>query len=282
MTAWAMPWWFELERRRVLRDRRGSWRTMLLLEKLGALDRNVACRCAGADLLVPLNWRWLWQNPSVADYEPTTIDSFLKLANASGHDEAVFFDCGAHIGLFSHQVANRCPGLTHGWAFEPHPQRLAVLRSNCARLPVPFAAVGKAVGRRTGHGVLRETADGDCDYMEVDETGGTEVTCIDDLHVPRGAGVLLKVDVEGFERAVLEGASQTLKRARWFVVLFEAHADVQRRTGEEPMDCIRALQACGATHWALSTDPQHSFSLDRPFFSQFPERPKRDILAWKN
>ena len=55
--------------------------------------------------------------------------------------------------------------------------------------------------------------------------------------------VLLKIDVEGAEQEVIEGAASTIHAASRCVVVFEAHPVVALRTGRDPMTCVRLLQS---------------------------------------
>ncbi|MFM2129806.1 MAG: Methyltransferase FkbM domain, partial [Pseudomonadota bacterium] len=92
----------------------------------------------------------------------------------------------------------------------------------------------------------------------------------------------LKIDVEGEELAVLEGAARTLARAPGFVVQFEAHPGVMARSGIDPSRCLAELARHGATEWTAccekTGDVTQAFSPDRPFFDQV-KREIYDVVA---
>jgi len=79
------------------------------------------------------------------------------------------------------------------------------------------------------------------------DDGDFEVTTIDDLELHGESALFLKIDVEGAELSVLEGAKNSMERAENFVVLFEAHPDQVKRTQIDPMeilDFITSIKAC--------------------------------------
>ena len=100
-----------------------------------------------------------------------------------------------------------------------------------------------------------------------------------DLDIPKTHAIVLKIDVEGSELAILRGARNVLTQAAHFVVLFEAHRDVQARSGNDPIECLRFLQSLRPCKWMLSADDS-ALSLEHPFFQQFPEPAKRDVIVW--
>lgn len=153
--------------------------------------------------------------------EPETLRPFSRLVD----DVEVFVDVGANQGIFTLLAATRNPRL-RVLAFEPNPQVFAVLESNVARnhladrvelsrralsneggivqfeLPVhPFAAHGQL----TAVGSLDDASSVDC-----------EAACLDDV-VGSHRVDLVKIDVEGAEALVLEGARRTL--TRWHPLL---------------------------------------------------------------
>jgi Methyltransferase FkbM domain len=57
----------------------------------------------------------------------------------------------------------------------------------------------------------------------------------------------LKIDVEGYELAVIEGARQTLQRSHP-IVFVEVHNDILQSRGTDPAEVLRALRRDGY-HW---------------------------------
>lgn len=163
-------------------------------------------------------------------------------------------DVGANIGfctlLYSRRVS---PG---GWvhAFEPHPQLAGVLRANVARMQarrggnvtVQEAAVAADPGRMllahshyfaVNQGISRLMDD--AAVARDPELVGhrVEVTTLDDVF-PTDHIDFLKIDVEGHEAAVMQGASKLFLERRVRHVLFEAE-----QHGESPG--VRELREIG-------------------------------------
>lgn len=127
------------------------------------------------------------------------------------------FDVGAHVGYYTALCSKLVGPAGRVVAFEPRPVnvRLWRLHAECnglANAALIEAAVGDREGRarfetRTGTGTGHVAAEGD---LEV------RMLRLDDL-VARGeapAPGFLKIDVEGGEVAVLEGARETIRAAR--------------------------------------------------------------------
>lgn len=156
------------------------------------------------------------------------------------------FDIGANMGLFSLSCAEQFgEELRHVVAVEPSTKTFRRLRRNFARNPVQakVSLVNEAVGAAPGQGVLRV---GQAHYSssleptKVRTPRGTEVvnvTTLDELmqRYAIDSVDLVKIDVEGSELAVLEGAHQLLRTAR--TLFIEAHrgfcgrSDVERKVG---------------------------------------------------
>lgn len=166
-------------------------------------------------------------------------------------------DVGALFGVFS-LVFTRHPDAT-AYAIEPSPMAFPELLENAALNPgrkiVPLqyfagAATGEVVacGRDWKHmianrGVSRE---------------GMASTAIDDM--PEIAAVdCMKVDVEGFECAVLRGASKTLERFRP-ILFVECHFSVFPDNQETPEGLFAFLNELGYRVETLTGQVMHSFT----------------------
>jgi FkbM family methyltransferase len=140
--------------------------------------------------------------------EPATRNKLLSLLKPG----SVFFDVGAHEGLFSIDVKRHIPdAAVH--AFEPLP---AALEQNLAlnRLPdvvVHRAAVGEEVGTVTMSAGQRSS-----NFVQSASSGIIPMVALDALDLP--APTAIKLDIEGFELHALKGARETIQRYRPVII----------------------------------------------------------------
>jgi FkbM family methyltransferase len=158
---------------------------------------------------------------------------------------------------------------------EPNPVAFEFLSRNAAGLPFPTRAIKAAAADFTGKGKL-ETSPTDLSdharFLAPAGDGDLEVIRIDDLDLPPGGTIVMKVDVEGGELAVLKGAEQTLRAAVHWCVAFEAHREVVSRTGIDPCECIRFLASIGGVDARVAECPDIILDPARPYFDQVSEK----------
>jgi len=190
---------------------------------------------------VPLQQRQ-WDYWDVAKYEEKLIQVFCRAMTPL--ENVVLFDCGADIGTFSSLICARMEQVVRIVAFEPNSDVHEFLQSNLSNLPITTELVSKAVGNFTGVGRLERP-----DYDTTDHArfllpgdGPVEVTTIDSRNV-RGGDVAIKLDIEGGELDALKGATNTIISARRCLVAVEAHPIVAKRTGRDPVECLRFLES---------------------------------------
>jgi FkbM family methyltransferase len=141
-------------------------------------------------------------------------------------------DVGANEGLWASTVAElaRPERLV---AVEPSPGVLPRLHrriGSTAGVTIVEAAVGDSVGRATLHVTAHDhnaslssprSREMDAFYgsgYAVTERVTVDSTTLDEITRELGEVSLLKIDVQGTERAVLEGAGETLRRVRWLLI----------------------------------------------------------------
>ncbi len=183
----------------------------------------------------------------------------------------VMVDVGANVGVLAVEAAHAVGPTGRVIAIEPVPGNAARLRSNAALQPhLPIDVVESAVGSASGVlglGIdeLQRSVGNRGAYTAI---GGTAVDIetvvplarLDDLLAERLAPAervrLLKIDVEGMEASVLEGASQLLSSRRVDAVMFERNLTL---TATQPGDVLRrhgfVVRRLGSFARLLDTSP---------------------------
>jgi len=157
----------------------------------------------------------------------------VAVARATLPPDGVALDIGANVGAFACALAAIAP-TGRVIAVEPSPATAAALRRTVAlngleaRIAVHETAVGAEPGRARFHAEATHTAGSH--LLHVDTMAPERLTPLDVLVTTidaLAAGLnrldLIKIDVEGFETEVLDGAALTLARFRP-VVLAEFNA----------------------------------------------------------
>jgi FkbM family methyltransferase len=137
--------------------------------------------------------------------------------------EGAILDVGANIGLASKWLTLHNPSKTV-YSFEPLPANTALIALNCPEAVIEPVAVGSTRGRRVFHvdrqSVMASTIP--CSWETEDLE--FDAISIDDYVADKGIDsiALLKIDVEGMEYEVLEGAQRALRMTRQLVM--ETHS----------------------------------------------------------
>ncbi len=188
---------------------------------------------------------------TVGVFDPCVSEALHRLIAAGD----VVVDVGANVGYMTSIMVQATGPTGAVTAYEPHPRVYEVLAQNVqlwqTRGPCPVTAVRLAISNRRGTGTLSEGSsfrqnmgtarltEGDASPADMD----IEVECLDELLGEREIG-LLKVDVEGAEPAVFEGAEILLRRQRIRDIVFEDH-------GRYPTAASSVLERHGYTVAAL-------------------------------
>jgi FkbM family methyltransferase len=166
----------------------------------------------------------------VREYEPALIAFIAKRLTAN----SVFVDVGAHIGLVALQVASRVPGVrVH--AFEPDPATRERLENNVSINQASIEVRPEALADSVGTMSFSTVGDAVAHHLTSDQTGGLTVdvvtldTYMEAADLPRID--VLKVDAEGYDLQVLNGASQHLGDGSIGTVIFEIHPELIRHNG---------------------------------------------------
>lgn len=176
------------------------------------------------------NYRWRTFNSK----EPETLD---WIDNSLSADD-VLFDIGANVGVYSLYAALRHPGL-RVIAFEPEYSNLHQLRDNIAannlQNSIEVYSIGLSDDSGLSHLYVQDLTPGAALHSEsktpISETNyGMKVVCregiwamrLDDFVKAKGLNpTAIKIDVDGTEKEILEGAAGTIASALMRSLLIE-------------------------------------------------------------
>jgi FkbM family methyltransferase len=206
---------------------RKTWRVECKLSpnkvRVFTIDRQL-----GVQIAYPLNTS-VGYGLYCRDYESAEL-GFVKRTLQAGD---VFLDIGANGGIFT-ALAARCVGPTgHVYAFEPGEPEQALLEQNIVRNHLTNVTVFRgAVSNQTGtanlavarDGALNSLAKTEHPLQSIKEWRPVPTITLDEYlareRVPKVDFV--KMDVEGAEKLVLDGAVKLLGAAQKLTILFEA------------------------------------------------------------
>ena len=171
-------------------------------------------------------------------YEPEQTAHFVRWVRPG----ATVVDIGAHVGYYT-LLASMLAGESGSvWAFEPEPTNAAFLRrhlylNNCRNVHVEQLAVSNIDGRaKFSHGTGSGTG-------HLDRGGDMEVRTVrltDFCSSRRITPSAIKIDVEGAEEEVLEGAKELVMSARPVIFLSTHGPAIHKR-------CMSWLRSAGYT-----------------------------------
>jgi FkbM family methyltransferase len=278
-----VPWYFRLGRYLSKHKIRGGERLIAEARRRGLLDKLVVYSLGEVELRVPL-WRPCnqWLPEDVIGYEA----AFMRVL--SSHvcqlpGSVTLIDCGADIGTVSAHLVSRCRNIKRVVAFEPNVAAFRVLQQNLGAMPIETEARHAAVGNFCGHGKLvkaPQDPSAHAMYIEPCGDGAIRVQRVDDIALDPGSSCVIKIDVEGTEASVVEGAERTIRETANLLVAFEAHPRVAQRLGRDPVEVMRALLDIRDDFtFDVDTTPARSLSADRPIFDQLPATRVYNVVA---
>lgn len=187
-------------------------------------------------------------------YEPT----FQKLAGAMDLRGRICIDVGANIGVHTLPLASLVGPAGRVFAFEPDNLNFALLKKNLAENGIMnVEAIQAAAGAAAGTGSLKRSDwnYGDHRLRSVrDGKGEIRIVPLDDVleTVAAGSVKFIKIDVQGYEAAVLRGARYTLARNPGAIVLLELSPALLREAGSSATELLQLLSELRLTGWEIN------------------------------
>jgi FkbM family methyltransferase len=180
-----------------------------------------------------------WYNPQIRSNDYHFIKNYLKEGDT-------YIDIGANIGTTVIPAAKAVGKSGKVVAFEPHPQTCAYLKENIQLNQLSNVDVRNcAVGNTRGSVYFTDRSTDDTNQVSSTSENNIEVSSIilDDVGLTLGKISLLKLDVEGYEKFVIEGGTKTLQTVD--CLYFEASDHNFRDFGYQSKDILMALEQLG-------------------------------------
>jgi len=165
-------------------------------------------------------------------------------------------DVGANIGYYTILFSKLVGDMGRVFAFEPDPVNFAILKknialNNCANVVLEQKAVSNKSGKLTLY--INDENRGDhriYDSGDERKTVEIEVTRLDDY--VKSPINFLKMDVQGAEIFVLEGAEQTLQKSKTLKIFSEFWPTAIKEALREPMDFFSILKNAGFSFFDIN------------------------------
>lgn len=138
--------------------------------------------------------------------------------------EDTFFDIGANVGSYTLLASSVCNA--QSFTFEPVPSTFEILKSNIAlnNIEQLVTLENKGVGRENGMLKFSTNEDTTNHIIAIDEEKGKaiDVPIVSlNSYYPAAKPILIKIDVEGFETEVLNGAEDILNDPNLKAIIIE-------------------------------------------------------------
>lgn len=187
-------------------------------------------------------------------------------------------DGGAHVGVYTVELAQLVGPTGHVLAVEPHPGHVSLLEHSVrengfgGRIRIAAVALGRADGQGRLHcppwGVSSAAAYTDDDKLTPSADHTTEPAMVSirslDTLVTRRPLSFMKLDIEGAEGAALAGAADVLRHDRPVIACEIHHQQLRRSSGQSAEDVFRTLAAFGYRPHAITADGRLGPRLDHP------------------
>lgn len=147
--------------------------------------------------------KFVGQRIALGKYEE--FESKLMLSQVNKN--SVVVDVGANIGYYTLLLAQKCKLV---YAFEPEKECFEILKKNVEKNDLKnVALINKAVGDKNDQRAMIKDKS-NYGNSKITEGKGTECVRLDD--VIEGKVDLIKIDVQGYEEKVIEGAKKIIQR----------------------------------------------------------------------
>lgn len=259
----------------------GKYRVYRILYRLRLLSGAIHHNLEPYSFSVPADQYYFWKICGPQNYQVKRLGRFSSILNEL-EGGFVFFDLGADVGAVSVLIRRLCPYVRKIVAVEPNPNSFKYLRRNLAVLDIPTEAIRCAVSNFEGAARFSFIKQMGSDHSgHLDDLGEEEVDVarLDSIYDGGDVNIAIKIDVEGEEKKVLQGAASTLAMSRSARIFLEIHPDIVNRTGITPEEIFGAAEQIRPFRWCLAEEGLPQVDRSRAFFEQFSDKQQYDVIG---
>lgn len=272
------PWLFHVAQAGINRNIKGSWRLLAFLQKTILKNHVAAYTYEGTQsvtLFAPLFRPESCKEWTEFDRYDHMVAQSIKgiLDQRKNQDPIWYVDAGADIGIVCAQILRHVEGIEKIFAFEPNDAARPYLEAMLSAVNIESHTFEHAVGEAEKTGFLSSPENDPSEharFFQESPDGPIKMMAINSLPKPTDKTVILKIDVEGTETMVIEGADAFLGNSKDFVVSFEAHPQVLARTGQTPELVVNMLNKIKPCKLMLAEQPDITFTASAGIAEQIP------------
>ncbi len=215
----------------------------------------------------PAAYRLAYRSQHDDDEQVAEFDSFISNAR----DEMVFFDVGAHFGLFSLAAIHYGGARARAFAVEPSPTATRIIEIQARlnqvsdRLRIIQASANSQAGWEdmVSVGVIA----GGYFVLPTENHSARELTKVQSITLDglaESQSVMpthIKIDVEGNEASVIKGAQHVLSQSRPPTLFLELHNKMIRNQNGNPCETLNLLKNLGYETFSLDKTLLHQESI---------------------
>ncbi len=203
----------------------------------------------------------LWSDPASRSEDEDFVWSVLRPGDR-------YIDAGANIGQLALAASKRVGPEGEVIAIEAHPEIFRYLEGNAdLNQTTNLTTLHCALGAGSGEVALTTRRSDDQNYISDDGTVRVQMHALDELVVPRPTR-LLKLDVEGYELPVLQGAAAVLDQTE--IVYCELSTGNCGRFGYAPREVEQLLLGKGFV-FVQTGDAGRPVITRAEYFSSLPD-----------
>lgn len=245
------------------------------------VNKLVKTSFRGISLYMPPQYKELHRTMG---YEKLTLDIFSRLLKPG----SVFVDVGAHVGMFTVLGSKKVGPKGEVFSFDPIPENVKALKKNLELNSLSNVKVtNQALSSSSGDKVFKIREDTGLSGFYEHPLGATvkeinvRAATLDE-HFKDKKVDFIKIDTEGHEMKVLEGAKETLKNNPHAQLIIELNPSSLKSAGKTPEDLLEFILSLGYEVYSIDDQLNRFYRLTdkhKQWKDNFPQYGYTNLLC---